>query len=306
MTATIETTLGLQKMEDAAYHSLPFCSKHALDVLAEYSPAHLWWQRKNPRTPTEAMRFGSAFHTYMLEPDQFTERHPIAAQCSAILKSGKNAGNHCSNDATYMDGKVGYCGTHKTPAATPLQGAISREDYEAIEKMAAAIHAQPSAALVMQKADAEDDEEVAVITEREVDGHRFLCKGKLDLWRPRSLNAIADIKTTTNASPDAFQKEIENHGYHRQAAFYFDLAEAIGTPVELFIIIAIEKAAPYGCACYTLSRGSATVEIGRDENRRLIDLYARCDRQRYWPSYPEAFNEISLTPAAIRRALQKD
>ena len=306
MTVAIDYQLGKQKIADAEYHALPLCSKHALDVIKEYSPAHLWWERENPRDPTDAMRFGTAFHTYMLEREEFASRHPIAVQCSAILETGKNAGNHCSNDAAYTHGGAGYCGTHKPAGAESLANAISRDDYKSIEAMALAIEKQPSASLVMQKTDAEDEEEIAIIAEREVDGHRFLCKGKIDIWRRRSLNAMADIKTTANASQDAFQKEIENFGYHRQAAFYFDLCDSISQPVDLFILIAIEKTAPHGCACYTLSKNSTSVEIGRDENRKLMELYARCDRNGYWPSYPETFNEISLTPAAIRRALQKD
>lgn len=302
----IDIQLGLQKMPDEVYHKLPLCSKHSLDTIAEFSPAHLAWQRKNPKTPTEAMRFGSAMHTFLLEPDEFTGRHPIAVQCSAILKSGANAGKHCSNDASYMNGGAGYCGQHKPVGSAPLTNAITRDDFAAIEAMAAAIHAQPSARLVMEKNDPDDDEEVAVITERDVNGYKMLCKGKIDIWRPNSLSAIADIKTTTNASPAEFQRDIENMSYHRQAAFYFDLCEAIGKPVETFILIAIEKAPPYGCACYTLTPNSPSVEVGRDENRRLMEIYARCEQSGHWPSYPEDFNEISLSPAAIRRALQKD
>lgn len=306
---TIEKTtvqLGKQKIDDATYHKLALCSKHALDTIGEFSPAHLLWQRQNPREPTEAMRFGSAFHTYMLEPDEFASRHPIAAQCAAILKSGKNAGEHCRNTATYTHCGASYCGQHKPFGAEALTNAISREDFDTIEAMAAAIAAQPSAALVMQKTDDEDDEELAIISERDVDGYRLLCKGKVDIWRPRSLAAIADIKTTTNASPSEFQREIENFGYHRQAAFYFDLAESIGQPLEAFIFIAIEKSGLHGCACYTLTPKSVSVEIGRDENRRLLEIYARCERDGYWPGYPEDFTETSLSPAAIRRAMQKD
>jgi len=296
--------LGLQKIPDAAYHKLALCSKHSLDTIEEFSPAHLDWQRRNPRTPTEAMRFGSAVHTYLLEHDEFTTRHPIAVQCSAILKSGKNAGNHCSNDASYMHGGAGYCGQHKPAGSEALAGAISRDDFEAIEAMAAAIYAQPSAALVMKHQDDEDDEEIAIITEREVEGHRILCKGKMDLWRPNSLNAIADIKTTTNASPTEFQREMTDYGYFPQAAFYFDLAAATGRPVSTFIFIAIEKSPPHGCACYTVETTDASVEIARDQNRKLMEIYARCERDGYWPGYPEAFNKIEMAPYAMRRALQ--
>ena len=298
--------MGLQKMLDEIYHATHVCSKHSLDTIAEYSPNHLDWSRKYPRTPTEAMRFGSAFHTFMLEPDEFTSRHSIAVQCSAILKSGANAGKHCSNDANYTNAGAGYCGQHKPVGSTALTNAISRDDFNAIEAMSAAIHAQPSARLVMQKNDSEDDEEVAIFTERDVNGYPLVCKGKIDIWRPRSLNAMADIKTTTNASPAEFARDIENMAYHRQAAFYFDLCEAIGKPVETFILIAIEKSPPYGCACYTLAPNSPSVEVGRDENRRLMETYARCEQSGYWPSYAETFEEIALPPAAIRRALQRD
>lgn len=300
----IDIQLGLQKIPDEQYHKLALCSKHSLDTIAEFSPAHLAWQRKYPKTPTEAMRFGSAAHTFLLEPDEFTSRHPIAVQCSAILKSGANAGKHCSNDASYMNGGAGYCGQHKPAGSAPLTNAITRDDFNTIEAMAAAIHAQPSAALVMQKTDDEDDEEVTVITERDVNGYKMLCRGKIDIWRPRSLNAMADIKTTTNASPDEFQREMTDHGYFRQAAFYFDLCGAIGKPVSVFIFIAIEKSAPYGCACYSVESADPSVEVARDQNRRLMEIYARCEQSNHWPSYPETFNKIVMSPWAMKRAMQ--
>lgn len=307
MTATLESTSlapGFYKIPDAEYHRLSLCSKHSLDTILEYSPAHLDWQRKNPKPPTEAMRFGSAFHTYLLEPDEFTARHPIAVQCSAILMSGKNAGNHCSNDASYMHEGAGYCGTHKPTGSTALEGAISRDDFTAIESMAAAIQAQPSAALAMRKTDPSDAEEIAVIAEMDVNGYPLTCKGKIDIWRPKSLSAIADLKTTANASPDAFQRECSDYGYFRQAAFYFDLVKAIGKPVDTFIFIAIEKTAPFGCACYTVEPMDPSVEVARDQNRRLMEIYARCEQTGRWETYPESFNKIVMSPWAMKRALQ--
>ena len=44
------------------------------------------------------------------------------------------------------------------------------------------------------------------------------CKGLLD-WVPDEIASIADLKTTEDASPEAFARHIVNMGYDAQAAF---------------------------------------------------------------------------------------
>src|SRR4051812_34967536 len=55
------------------YHALDACSKSSLDWIADYSPMHLKWNREHPEEPTDALKFGSALHTMILEPAKFED-----------------------------------------------------------------------------------------------------------------------------------------------------------------------------------------------------------------------------------------
>lgn len=306
MNATIKTITGLQKIEDEVYHSLPFCSKHALDVIRESSPGHLDWQRKNPSEPTEAMRFGSALHTFVLERHEFDSRHPIASQCCAILKSGKNAGQPCRNDASHQHNGGGYCGTHKPEGSQFIANTLSRDDADRIRKMGDAIAAHPAASAVLAINDEMDLNEPAVIVDRVIGDYTVRCKAKLDAIRIKNWSAIVDIKTCQSAAFDSFQKDLDNFGYYRQASYYFDMLDAIGIHADSFVLIAVEKSAPFAVATYSIGRDSISVQIGRDENERLLRIYANCEMTGHWPLYDDAFKQIDLAPWAVRRALQKD
>lgn len=304
---TPTVTTGLQQIPDEKYHALPFASKHALDVIRESSPGHLWYRRQHPQEPTDAMRFGSALHTFVLERHEFDSRHPISSQCSAILKSGKNAGQPCRNDATHQLAGGGYCGTHKPEGAQFIPNTLSRDEADRIRAMADAINAHPAAHAVLELADPDDKNEVAVITDRLLDtGFTVRCKAKLDGLRIKNWQAVIDIKTCQCAAFDSFQKDVDNFGYGRQAAYYFDILDEIGIHAEHFIIIAVEKSAPFAVATYTLSRDSMAVQTGRDENERLLHRYALCESSGFWPFYDDEFKPIDLAPWAVRRALQRD
>src|SRR5690606_5815050 len=124
-----------------------------------------------------------------------------------------------------------------------------------------------------------------------------LCKGRFDEIS-RSVGAITDLKTTTDASPEAFSRAIYRYGYYLQAAHYLSGAKALDLPAEFFVFIAIEKDPPYAVAVYHV-RGDA-IQAGLDELRLLLELYARCEESSIWPGYPAEAVEIDLPPWAYR------
>ncbi len=288
--------LGKQKIEDAVYHSLSICSKHALDVVDQWSPMHLDYKRKNPEPPSSAMKFGSAFHTYMLENEEYEKRHPIMAGCSAR----KADGGGCQNDGKVLVGSTWLCGVHaRGKGGEEVAGAITQAQHEQIQNMARAIGYHRAANSVME---AEGENESAIIWKRPINGdgwHYDLdCKMKLDILRP-SWEMIADIKTCECASQVEFERSVAVYNYHRQAAFYQDGCAAVGIPVKHFVFICVEKAAPYGVAVYRLLDDA--IALGREENERLLIKYAACERDNNWFGYENEFKDVSLPVWAFRQ-----
>jgi hypothetical protein len=109
----------------------------------------------------------------------------------------------------------------------------------------------------------------------EDDGHR--CKARLDAW-VLPARVIADIKTTADASPEAFSRAIYKSDYDLQAAFYCLGATVAGHADHRdFIFIVAEKEPPYMTACYraddsVLRSGMAKIEKAFN---RLADVKRR-------------------------------
>lgn len=287
---------ALQKIEDADYHRLHYCSKHALDVIHDQSPMHLDYQRKNPKPPTDAMKFGTALHTFILEPEQFAQRHVIIGQCEAVKKDKTRCMNVGKKQSA---GGQWLCGVHEADDSSEIQSAITEDQHLKIRAMHESILRCDAAREILN---APGQNELVGIFDRMIQGdgwsHEVKCKMKIDGIR-ESWEAVFDIKTCESAAPGEFTKSIGNFGYHRQGAFYIDALERLGVKVKHFIIIAVEKEPPFGTAVYRLT--SDSIELGRDQNERLMVTYAACERTGHWHGYEATFNDISVPDYIIRK-----
>ena len=103
---------------------------------------------------------------------------------------------------------------------------------------------------------------------------------------------VVDLKTTQDASPAAFAKDVANFKYHLQAAFYMRL-----TGAKKFVIVAQEKELPCANRVYTLD------EAALAEGNRLMDeaiaLYTQCVAFDSWPTYTKDITTLSLPKWAI-------
>jgi hypothetical protein len=112
-----------------------------------------------------------------------------------------------------------------------------------------------------------------------------------DLWyrcRPDLLSAdkriVMDYKTTENASPEAFSKQIARMQYDVQSEFYTRGVFAVTEVEPTFIFLAQEIKAPFSCSLVALS--NAYREVGRAKVSRAMKIWETCVRANSWPSYP--------------------
>ena len=101
-------------------------------------------------------------------------------------------------------------------------------------------------------------------------GTGLLLKARPDIYS-KKLKAMGDAKTTQDASPMGFGREIFKRGYHIQAAHYLMVAEACGWEVEHWGFLAVSKTHPYPAHYHALS--DASLAYGKMlVNRALIDI----------------------------------
>ena len=274
-TSTAPTEPGIYAgITNADYHAGPGISKSGLDLLAR-SPLHYWHRylsgRPADRIETGAMRFGTAVHAAILEPEDYA-RWVVMPKVDRRFKEGKAIAEAAEARAAQEGVRI-----------------IEQHEHNAILDIAAAVRGHPVIGQELATGVAEVsgywiDEETGVF-----------CRCRPD-WLGAGL--ILDVKTTENAEPSAFLRSAYTYRYWVQAAFYLDGVAANGLNVGQFLFAAVEKAPPYAVMAYNAS--PALIEAGRREYKRLLRLYADCATVNRWPGYGDTV-EMDLPPWAAER-----
>ena len=92
--------------------------------------------------------------------------------------------------------------------------------------------------------------------------------------------AIPDIKTIVDASD--FERQAATLRYHMQSEWYSELARLNGVEAT-FVFIAVSTTMPYAVRVGPLD--AAAKAKGAEENRRLLNLYAKLQERGHFPSY---------------------
>lgn len=267
-------------LSNAAYHAGPGVSKSQLDTLAK-SPLHYWDQYLNinapPRTETPAMRFGTAVHAAILEPELFVN-WVVMPDVDGRTKEGKAAKMAALEEASARGVEI-----------------ISAGDHAKVRDIALAFSSQPHVSSLMRD---EGHPELSVYWNDPDTG--IFCRCRPDWLEP---GFVLDLKTTEDASPRAFQRSAYSYRYWVQAAYYLDGLKANGVPVGDFIFAAIEKSSPHVCAGYMAS--AQFLDAGREEYKRLLRILRQCLDRNVWPGYQENVQFIEL-PAFASPAVNLD
>ena len=258
---------------------LPFTSYLALECLSPSgakvltrSPAHYRHHRDHAPAETAALRIGKAVHSLALEGrPAFDLAFAVEPKADGRTKEGK------AIKAAFAESAEG-----KT--------IITASEAELVEGMAAGILSHPLASALL----ADGTPELSMLWDDPETG--CPCKGRADLARLAD-GAIIDLKTTIDASPAAFARSALSFGYHTQAAAYLSGAAALGADAGDFIIVAVEKAAPFAVGIYRLP--DAALELGRRRWREACALYAQCLESGRWPGYAEGIQELALPNWAV-------
>lgn len=265
------------------YFVNPAMSQSKLKDLRK-SPKHFWAKHlapeRIPDTETDAMRFGKAVHMCLFEHQLFIKNYVAEPNVDKRTKEGK------LEFATFIANSAG-----KT--------IISANDMEAVKCIRDAVLNKKTSRKLLNNGLPEHE---LYWIDPETGIH---CKAKLDyLIEPCKQfpnGLILDLKTTINADPTEFAKSIYNFGYYNQMAFYCNAVKIIykTSDYPLFIYIPVEKSAPF--ECYFFAGDETMLEIGLQENSRLLKLYSNCTTSGKWYGYEDKVQTISLPNWAINK-----
>lgn len=221
-------------LSNEEYHENKFyISRSAIMDFAK-SPYTYWAKHLNPFRPkkdsTPQMQMGSAFHTLILEPKLFGECYGVLPPKVLLKDVGREVYETYKSNTEKLErsGKI----------------ILSNEEMNTLREMENKILSNPQAMQLIGEARIEN----SFFWQ---DKHStLLLKARPDILHD---NMIVDIKTTSDASPRAFQNEMVKYGYHIQFAMIRDAVEAIeGRRIDNFINIVIETKYPYNMAIYII------------------------------------------------------
>lgn len=260
-------------MSNEDYHAGPGISRSGLWTIETQSAAHYKYPAPVEETAqSKAIKtFGTAAHAAVLEPEIFEQK--------VIKGPADRRGNKWSDleEACRINHQI----------------LLTEKDFENCLALRDTVHADPFLNGIITGGP-------AMV---EATGYFYdpitgeLCRVRPDLYR-KDIRVILDIKTTKNAKAEDFVRSVTNLGYHGQEAFYTDGWNLLGTPVDGFVFMALEKKSPFAFSVFELP--PPIVEEGRAIIRKALDTYHECMTKGVWPGYPSGVQELSFKRWAYR------
>jgi len=262
------------------YHSGPGISKSHLDEIC-VSPLHYWARYidpdRQPERKTPALILGDAIDKAILEPDLVAQHFAVMPEVDGRTKEGKEV------KALFM---------HENAGKTFL----SPEEHKLIIACRDAVHRHPVAGGLLRGGQAQ-----AAFYAIDPDTGE-LIKCKTDMLHNSGM--VVDLKTTEDASPDAFAGSLRKYRYFVQEPWYRDTIKlAVGEAPQRFVFVAVEKKWPHAIGVYFVPEED--VGRGRAVARRDLLRIHQHKQSNTWPDY-------GMTPVALplpdwsRRAIDNE
>ena len=253
-----EDNIRIRRDSNEYYHSQSqYVSSSVVKTIAKQS-VHHYLNQQPYNSP--ALAIGTAFHTLVLEPEEFEKDYLVVQEkIDKRTKAGKAA-----------------VAQYEAKARAAGKDVLYYSDHNLIQTMAASVRANAEYMRLLDHCQKEVSFYIEDFTLPDfclgdtIHFNDILTKFKVRV-RPDAYskdpihfagkdlpNVVIDLKSCQDSSPRAFKNAVYNFGWHIQAAFYLDLlshvSKYLGLPAfETFYFMAVEKKNPYACQVYELS-----------------------------------------------------
>lgn len=267
---------GICSISNEAYHQSPGISRSALMEFRE-SPLDYWHKYINPDRPPEKRKkhfdFGQAFHTLVLEPEEFDNRFVVVPHLKRNTKVGKK-----------LDDEINLSLNGRGKIIEKLPDGHADSDYQDLIRMVKIMKEEIFTLLGVDLSKAKIEKSIYWIDK----DTGILCKARPDIWQG---TCILDIKGEVDISPKTFVRSANDKGYHVQMAMIAEeLLTLFGVEITRSIFPVVGKKPPYPSGIYSLDKPS--IELGRKIFKEELRKYKICLETDHWPSH--GVQEISL------------
>lgn len=241
-------------MSNEEYHAANGVSKSGLSLFAKNAEKYHWRYILGNREESKPQYVvGSAVHTATLEPDKFDQQYIVGPDVNKNTNIWKAFVQSNSDKAI-----------------------LGVNDYDLIMGMAASVRKHPVAKNLLVDGYAE----ASIFATEPATGE--LVKVRPD-WVTEDV--ICDLKTTTDASPSKFFRDMYTYSYHIQAGMYPEVFNMLGSgpAISDFVFICVEKEPPFCVAVYRASEEDR--EMGRQAFHRALVRFSEARKANRWPGY---------------------
>lgn len=241
----------------------PGISSSGLRTIEAKSPQHYFATSylnpdRLPEEPKDHFSFGKAAHTLLLGEEGFRDQFVTRPD---ELDSWRTKASQEWKAAQIEAGRT----------------VLNPQDIVAIRHIAKQLAADP----LVQSGILQGKVEHSLIWQDKITG--VWLKSRPDVI-PSADGVLVDLKTTTNASPDAVVNSIKDHGYALQGALAgMGMEATLGIKMTDFVLVWIEKSAPYAVSISPVD--PEWIYWARRQLRRAIDTFAKCIETNEWPGY---------------------
>lgn len=233
------------------------------------SPANFYFENLDPLGPgrkmTDALLFGDAFHTRILEPAEFIRRVVWWSETKTTNSKG------------YREA---------VKAMQQGQMLIPEDWRDQLDGMFESLRNNRDARDLLTMP---GDNELTLLWK---DDTGIDCKSRLDRRIPEH-DLIVDLKTTRDASKTGFQKSVMEYDYHVQDFSYRKGYEKVyGRPPAQFAFINVEKEPPFLTSVYYLDEEA--VKKGEYLFNNRISRFEECFKAQKFPGYQEKPAKVGL------------
>lgn len=241
------------------------------------SPAHWLAQRTAKKVETDAMRFGTALHAAVLEPEMFACEYAVLPEgLDKRTKAGKAIVDSFGDKMT-----------------------LTFEENKKIDGMVKSIKTHPTASAIF----ASDGMNEVSGWVKDPDFEGIIRRFRMDrLVQDQNGDlVICDIKTVAygGAAPLDFAKQIADFRYAMQDHFYCRSMQLIGYNPLGFLFIAVEKDPPFAVGCYMLDPLSR--DHGQAQCLKALEAIHKAQQSNKWQAYADSIEIVSLPSYATKK-----
>jgi hypothetical protein len=264
----------MKYMTDKEYQKMEGLRQSELALLIDTPKKFV--HRERLKKETENMKLGSLFHCLLLTPDMFNSQYYFEPDTIGGEEVNKRKPAH----REYL---LAFQMEREELGATMIE----KEVYDTACGMRDALMNIEEAKRDIYKAGKE------IGGSARLEG--LLVKGKCDLLTD---SCVIDVKTTGDASPDAFSKSVHTYHYDFQLEVYGRIFDR-----DASLIYAVENKFPYCVGLYEMSEWK---ELGRKKLEKALANYRRLEQANFSGAsleYTEGLIKTLSPPAwAISRA----